>query len=239
METRDGQWHTRLNAAIRYSVAVGVVALVFLLDQRFDPFIDRGSLFLLLSMAVIAAAWVGGTGPALVATVTAALLAAGGEHAPDDPGLDALLALFLLQGLLLTAILAELSRARRRAEEHARIATVAQREAESASRLKDEFLATISHELRTPLNAVLGWVHLLRTGKLDTPTATRGLASIERNARLQSQLTSNLLDISRALTGQLHIDAARVPIAEIARQADDRGALRGTCQGRPHRQRVF
>jgi signal transduction histidine kinase len=219
METPDGYRQKRLNAAIRYAVAVGVVALVFLLDQRFDPFIDRGSLFLLLSMAVIAAAWVGGTGPALVATVTGAVLAAVGEQPSSDRGFDALLALFLLQGLLLTAILAELSRARLRAEEHARIATAARQEAESASRLKDEFLATISHELRTPLNAVLGWIHLLRTGKLDAPTAARGLASIERNARLQSQLTGNLLDISRALTGQLHIDAARVPMVEIARQA--------------------
>ena len=219
METRDGYRQTKLNVVLRYGVAVAVVALVFLLDQRFDPFIYRGSLFLLLSMAVIAAAWVGGTGPALVATVTGALLAVLGEQVTGDRGFDALLALFLLQGLLLTAILAELSRARLRAEEHARNATVARRDAESASRLKDEFLATISHELRTPLNAVLGWVHLLRTGKLDAPTASRGLASIERNARLQSQLTGNLLDISRALTGQLHIDAARVPMVEIARQA--------------------
>jgi len=50
----------------------------------------------------------------------------------------------------------------------------ARREGEAASRMKDEFLATISHELRTPLNAVLGWVHLLRTGKLDQSTANRG-----------------------------------------------------------------
>jgi signal transduction histidine kinase/CheY-like chemotaxis protein len=231
MDTRDGHRHPALNAALCYGAAIGIVALVFLLDQRFDPFIDRGSLFLLLSMAVIAAAWVGGTGPALVATVTGALLAAYGERVPGDRGLDALLALFVLQGLLLTAILAELSRARRRAEEHARIANRALREVEGASRLKDEFLATVSHELRTPLNAVLGWVHLLRTGKLDALTASRGLASIERNARLQSQLTGNLLDISRALTGQLQIEPTRVPLVEIARQATNAALAAAQAKG--------
>ena len=65
--------------------------------------------------------------------------------------------------------------------------------------MKDEFLATISHELRTPLNSVLGWLHLLRTGKLDSATSARGLESIERNVRLQAQLTSDLLDVSKAL----------------------------------------
>ena len=80
--------------------------------------------------------------------------------------------------------------------------------------MKDEFLATVSHELRTPLNAVLGWVHLLRTGKLDAPTARRGLESIERNVKLQAQLTGDLLDVSKALTGQLQLDAAPRSLAD-------------------------
>jgi PAS domain S-box-containing protein len=82
----------------------------------------------------------------------------------------------------------------------------ARAEAEEASRLKDEFLATVSHELRTPLTAVLGWSHLLRGGQLDERAATQALETIERNARSQQQLIEDLLDVSRIITGKLRLD---------------------------------
>jgi cell cycle sensor histidine kinase DivJ len=218
METPDGYRQKRLNAAIRYAVAVGVVALVFLLDQRFDPFIDRGSLFLLLSMAVIAAAWVGGTGPALVATVTGAVLAAVGEQPSSDRGFDALLALFLLQGLLLTAILAELSRARLRAEEHARIATAARQEAEGASRLKDEFLATISHELRTPLNAILGFSDILAGeyfGKLENDRQREYVALINQSGAHLLSVVNTMLDMSKIEAGRYELMPEPFRVSEV------------------------
>ncbi len=73
----------------------------------------------------------------------------------------------------------------------------ARAEAEAANRMKDEFLATISHELRTPLNAVFGWVQLLQTRRLDEAKSNRALEIIERNTKLQTQLVSDLLDVSR------------------------------------------
>jgi signal transduction histidine kinase len=82
----------------------------------------------------------------------------------------------------------------------------ARTEAEAASRLKDEFLATVSHELRTPLTAVLGWIHLLRGGQLDEKATTRALETIERNARAQNQLIEDLLDVSRIITGKIRLD---------------------------------
>jgi CheY-like chemotaxis protein len=127
--------------------------------------------------------------------------------------------LFVVQGLLLTALVSELRSARRGAEQQAREAHDARRESDAANRMKDEFLATISHELRTPLNAVLGWVHLLRTGKLDHATTSRGLESIERNVRLQAQVTSDLLDVSRALTGQLRVESRHVSLVDAALEA--------------------
>jgi PAS domain S-box-containing protein len=66
--------------------------------------------------------------------------------------------------------------------------------AEEASRARDEFLATLTHELRTPLTAIMGWAHLLRTGNLDEATRARALETIERNVRLQAQLTADILE---------------------------------------------
>jgi signal transduction histidine kinase len=220
-----------LSAPARFGIAVAAVLVVFLLYRGLAQWIDEGSLLLLLGLAVIASAWFAGTGPALGATVASALLAAYSPAAPDAPASHARLALFVIQGLVLTAILSELRRARRLAEQKAGIAEAATVEAESASRLKDEFLGTISHELRTPLNAVLGWVHLLRTGKLDPQTTARGLESIERNATLQSQLTTNLLDISKALTGRLQVDAHPVPLNEIVRQTAAAAAAPAGARG--------
>ena len=82
----------------------------------------------------------------------------------------------------------------------------AREEAEAANRMKDEFLATLSHELRTPLNAVLGWAVTLRTARLDPATSARALEAIERNARAQSQLIEDLLDISRIVSGKLRLE---------------------------------
>lgn len=86
----------------------------------------------------------------------------------------------------------------------------ARTEAERANRTKDEFLATLSHELRTPLTAILGWSHLVRMGNLDESQLSRALETIERNARSQSQLIDDLLDVSRIITGKLEIE--RYPI---------------------------
>lgn len=81
----------------------------------------------------------------------------------------------------------------------------ARSEAETANRIKDEFLAVLSHELRTPLNPILGWAKLLRTRKNDEATIVRALETIERNAKLQAQLIEDLLDVSRILRGKLSL----------------------------------
>src|SRR4029450_1752926 len=95
----------------------------------------------------------------------------------------------------------------------------AREEAEAANRMKDEFLATLSHELRTPLNAVLGWAVTLRTARLDGAAAGHALEAIERNARVQSQLIEDLLDISRIVNGKLSLDARVVDLRAVVEAA--------------------
>lgn len=113
------------------------------------------------------------------------------------------------------------------AEELARRASVAvenaslYREASEASQLKDEFLATLSHELRTPLTAILGWATLLRTRQDDPAQVSRGLATIERNGRVQAQLIDDLLDLSRIVTGKLRLDVLPVEVGPIVEGALD------------------
>lgn len=82
--------------------------------------------------------------------------------------------------------------------------------AERANRIKDEFLAILSHELRSPLNPILGWAKLLQTKKLDAAKTARALETIERNAKLQTQLIDDLLDIAKILRGKLKIEPASV-----------------------------
>ncbi|MCA1857743.1 response regulator [Massilia oculi] len=92
-------------------------------------------------------------------------------------------------------------------------------EAEQLSQAKDEFLATLSHELRTPLNAMLGWSQLLLQGARDEAMLRRGLETIERNARAQSQLIEDMLDMSRLIAGKIRIEAKPVPPAEFVNAA--------------------
>jgi CheY-like chemotaxis protein/two-component sensor histidine kinase len=88
-------------------------------------------------------------------------------------------------------------------------------EAQAASKLKDEFLATVSHELRTPLNAILGWGTMLRHREVPPDMLKSGIASIERNARFQAQLIEDLLDVSRIISGKMQLDIKRIEITPI------------------------
>jgi PAS domain S-box-containing protein len=88
--------------------------------------------------------------------------------------------------------------------------------AERMSEVKDEFLATLSHELRTPLNAILGWAQVLRNGPRDQADLLKGLDTIERNARAQTRLIEDLLDMSRVASGKLRLDVqALAPVSFI------------------------
>lgn len=97
----------------------------------------------------------------------------------------------------------------------------ARAQAEEANRLKDQFLATVSHELRTPLNAILGWARMLTSGRIDEETAKHALEVIERNARVQAQLIDDLLDVSRIISGKLHLNISPIEPLNIVQLALD------------------
>jgi PAS domain S-box-containing protein len=114
------------------------------------------------------------------------------------------------------AVRAEIERAELlHRESHAR------EQAEEASRLKEEFLATVSHELRTPLNAVVGWSRLLRAGQLDPDGSLHAMEIIERNALMQKQIVEDLLDVSRIVTGKLRVNTQPVDLLLVIHAAID------------------
>src|SRR5262249_39555498 len=88
-------------------------------------------------------------------------------------------------------------------------------EGEAAKRAKDECLAVLSQELRSPLNAILTWATLLRSGELSDEQLETGLEAIDRNARLQTRLIADLLDVSRIISGKLALAVSEVPVGDV------------------------
>jgi PAS domain S-box-containing protein len=91
----------------------------------------------------------------------------------------------------------------------------ARRAAEADARMRDEFMATLSHELRTPLSAIVGWAHLLRTGNLEPADRARAVETIDRSAKSQAQLISDILDVSSIVTGKLRLTTEPVPLRPV------------------------
>ncbi len=113
----------------------------------------------------------------------------------------------------------------RRSEERLRLALghaeQARAEAERANGLKDQFLAVLSHELRSPLSAILGWVHILKTGAIDTATREKAIETINRNAQLQTRIISDILDVSSILAGKLRLTLEAVEMPAVITEALD------------------
>jgi PAS domain S-box-containing protein len=157
------------------------------------------------------------------------LIAADGTERPiDDSGAPIITA----EGRVVGAVLVFRDVSERRKRELERQASAHEREqllesernarsdAERANRIKDDFVAMVSHELRTPLGAILGWTQLLEKQVTDD-RIRHGLDVIERNARMQSQLVSDLLDISRISSGKLLLDVQSVDLADVVKDSMD------------------
>jgi signal transduction histidine kinase len=129
-------------------------------------------------------------------------------------------------------IVTDLSERKRQEEERAQLelAQLARASAEEANRLKDEFLATLSHELRSPLNAIVAWSHVLCAPDLDPATARRAAEAIDRNARAQTQLIADILDVSRLVTGKFELSLGPVRLYDVIDAAVD--ALRPAARAR-------
>jgi signal transduction histidine kinase len=113
------------------------------------------------------------------------------------------------------ALVEELARRAALAVDNARL----YREAQEANRAKDEFLANLSHELRTPMTAILGWAHLLQLEGVDEEQKALGIQTIRQSGQAQAKLIDELLDVSRIVTGKLHLNPAPLDLCQVVRAA--------------------
>jgi signal transduction histidine kinase len=199
------------------------------------PLWETTAPFALFMCATVIAAWYGGIGPALL-TGTAGIVTRlyfdsprSGAFVPWEEAVRlGLFGVFVLGSAVVLNRMREdrrqleesITAAMREIEERRRIEQdleTARASAEAANRLKDEFLALVSHELRTPLNAILGWITLLRNGALPPDRSMYALEIIHKNAKMQNQLVTDLLDVARGLTGQFHLEQAPVELNAIVR----------------------
>jgi signal transduction histidine kinase len=203
----------------RYAVAVGcAVAALLMLLLREGPAAELNVRLLLLA-AVMLSSWYGGLRPGIVTTlIAAAAITCSYSPSGDYLAIDLSHIVRLIEFVIVALLITFLNDRRRKAQQRAEIA---QQEAETANRTKDEFLGTISHELRTPLTAVLGWTQVLLNEPKDRTLSVRGLNAIDRSARKQSRLIEDLLDVSRMNAGQLHLDIDSIDLPSVIEAAID------------------
>ena len=225
---------------LRYALAAAVFVLLVWVSRAtravFGFSVDTTSLIIL---AMIGSAWYLGRGPGLtIAVLFEGMLDYYAGWPPKDPARFAMIA---FNRILLFGSVVWFASARRAAElalrdKHAALETAlagerqARTEAESANRLKDEFLATVSHELRTPLNTLLGWSAMLNRHDVDPSTLRQAAAAIERSARAQTHIVEDLLDTSRLMTRHLRIDKQPVDLSSVVAEAIE--MVRGAAAAR-------
>jgi PAS domain S-box-containing protein len=103
--------------------------------------------------------------------------------------------------------------------------------AQDASRLKDEFLASLSHELRTPLNAILGYARIVRSGLIGPDKRDKAIETIERNANALARIVEDVLDVSRIISGKMRLNVQPVDLADVVQASIDAVAPGADARG--------
>jgi signal transduction histidine kinase/CheY-like chemotaxis protein len=212
-------WSSRLcyPTSRQWLYGLAPVALMFVVRWQLEPVLEDKSPFLLFTLAVMLAAayggvWIGGMAT-LIGGIAGLSFLAGPSRDLDSivrSGRWLQPVLYLLVCGAVTYLIEILHRLRRRAEANAAEQSRLARELAKVNTAKDEFLAVLSHELRTPLSAIVGWAHVLRTGKPGAIESTRAVEAIHRNAMVQKQLIADILDVGRITSGKLRLDSQMI-----------------------------
>ncbi|MGE5362387.1 MAG: ATP-binding protein, partial [Bacteroidales bacterium] len=234
MGIRAGKIHgpqPHLAAITRYLLACAIVAAATVLRATVDPLIHDQIPYFIYVASVVVATWFCGMDGGVVSTVAAAFagnyffVAPRYEFVPHGEDWIAM-SLFAAVAFGLVWLVGRWRGAERDLQGFARRLQgqtdelrVLHEEAERVNRAKDEFLATLSHEMRTPLNAILGWARMLDDRRLDESRQQQAAQVILRNAKAQSRLINDLLDVSRIIGGKMQLELSTVDLAEVVAMA--------------------
>lgn len=207
----------------RYLISVALSAFALLFSLAMQAMIGGRVLIMPFFPAMIAVALYAGVGPAVLCALVTVFVAfvtwrGSGVNAALHASDIWALALFVLSAALIIVIAARLRFAEQRRAILLTLERQAREEAERVGRMKDEFLATLSHELRNPLSAIVGWAQVLHTHPLP-PEIVRGLEIIERNARAQTRIIDDLLDMSRIVAGTTRLEVRPADLQKIVDSA--------------------
>ena len=212
-----------LRTIVPYFAALFSVAAALLLTSLLWRWIEPHPTSLFLA-AITVSAWYGGFRPSLLATTLATIavdyffiLPVHSLELSVDNTVRA--CVFVLVALLISWIDHGRKKAIEERDQWLIRELEARKAAEAANRTKDEFLAMVSHELRTPLNVIVGWVAILRSGKLNREAAADALEKVERNARLQEHLIEDLIDVSRIAAGTMRVEARPMEVSVVIEEA--------------------
>lgn len=205
-------------------LATAIVTLALAIRMLLGPAIGNASPFLLFTPAVAIAALFGGVIPGVLATILSTAL---GSHfflsVTGEPAVERWdrVMLFVLVSTVLTASSTLLKRSREQLAASLWREQKALAVAQAADRSKDDFLALISHELQTPISVVLGWLSVIREGRLSPEATKSALGTVERNAQMLSRLIDDVLDRSRIATGTLRLDPQPISLLTVVQAAVD------------------
>jgi signal transduction histidine kinase len=199
-----------------YGIAALFTGLALLISLLMQAMTGGRVMIMPFFPAVIAVALYAGVGPAVASALVTMIVAAVSWRgsAPVEPNDLWTLTMFTVSVALIIVIATRLRQAERRRTALLLLETKAREEAERVGRMKDEFLATLSHELRNPLSAIVGWAQVLHTQPLP-PQVMRGLEIIERNARAQTRIIDELLDMSRIVAGTTRLEIRTVDLQKV------------------------
>jgi len=199
-----------------YAIAALVTGLALLVSLLMQAMTGGRVVIMPFFPAVIAVALYGGVGPSVASALVTMVVAAVSWRGSGSLSANDLwaLAMFMLSVALIIVIASRLRQAERRRTALLLLERKAREEAERVGRMKDEFLATLSHELRNPLSAIVGWAQVLHTQPLP-PQVMRGLETIERNARAQTRIIDDLLDMSRIVAGTTRLEIRTVDLQKV------------------------